>query len=500
MPNDLLSHLTFKDQNGQIKTVDIAVKNVDTTVTENSPNPVTSGAVYDALGDVNSVLDQLITGVSPGAINFYNYDGTIVYSFNNVNEFLQLTAMPDNPSHEGLTAQGWNWSLADAKAYVTAYGKLNIGQMYTTSDGKTRIYVTMYDGRLSPYLKLYLNTNTTLDIDWGDGSTHGSMTTTSTEGYVSLQHTYAEPGDYVIAINATAGTYDFEAVEDRGVVLSNNNESLSSPDVGYLNCITKIEIGSGVTSLGEYAFNGCNSLRTITLPTTVTSLGYYTFYGCISLKSVTIPNSVDYISDGMFGHCTSLESAMIPTSVESIGWASFSDCISLQSITIPDTVGAIDPYAFSGCTSLKYAVIAGTDVQISRNAFENCTLLQDVTITTGIIGIESDAFKGCSSLQSITIPNSIDYIDLSSVGNCTSLRSVTLPDTIDEIGGNAFAGCTSLTSIQIPSSVTSIDSDVFANCYSLKTITINKASGSISGSPWGATTGSPTYTQIVWTG
>lgn len=64
--------------------------------------------------------------------------------------------MPANPTHEGLTAQGWNWSLIDAKNYVNKYGKLNIGQMYITSDGKTRLYITLSEGRTSPILQLYL--------------------------------------------------------------------------------------------------------------------------------------------------------------------------------------------------------------------------------------------------------------------------------------------------------------------------------------------------------
>ena len=60
-------------------------------------------------------------------VNFYDYDGTLVTSYTKT-EFLSLSAMPDNPSHDGLTAQGWNWSLNDAKTYVTANGKLDVGQ------------------------------------------------------------------------------------------------------------------------------------------------------------------------------------------------------------------------------------------------------------------------------------------------------------------------------------------------------------------------------------
>ena len=74
------------------------------------------------------------------AVNFYDYDGTIVNSYT-ATEFANLSELPANPTHEGLTAQGWNWSLADAKEYVSTYGKLDIGQMYATDDGDTRLYI-----------------------------------------------------------------------------------------------------------------------------------------------------------------------------------------------------------------------------------------------------------------------------------------------------------------------------------------------------------------------
>lgn len=65
-------------------------------------------------------------GSSGNDVVFYDYDGTVVQSYS-ANDFLALSAMPANPTHSGLTAQGWNWSLSDAKTYVQTYGKLNIG-------------------------------------------------------------------------------------------------------------------------------------------------------------------------------------------------------------------------------------------------------------------------------------------------------------------------------------------------------------------------------------
>lgn len=50
-------------------------------------------------------------------VNFIDYDGTVVNSYSK-EDFLALSAMPENPSHDGLVAQGWNWSFEDAQDYV----------------------------------------------------------------------------------------------------------------------------------------------------------------------------------------------------------------------------------------------------------------------------------------------------------------------------------------------------------------------------------------------
>ena len=75
-------------------------------------------------------------------VRFIDYDGSIVDSYTAA-EFAELSAMPNNPSHKGLTAQGWNWSLAQIKSYVAAYEKCEVGATYTTDDGKTRIKLTI---------------------------------------------------------------------------------------------------------------------------------------------------------------------------------------------------------------------------------------------------------------------------------------------------------------------------------------------------------------------
>ena len=101
---------------------------------------------------------------------FIDYDGTIRYSYT-ASEFAQLTELPPNPKHDGLTAQGWNWDLADAKEYVADYGMHIIGQSYITDDGKTRFYIDL-SMLISPTItmNIYQSVSAGVTVSWGDGA------------------------------------------------------------------------------------------------------------------------------------------------------------------------------------------------------------------------------------------------------------------------------------------------------------------------------------------
>ena len=353
-----------------------AKTNIDNTITAKG------GVVSKGLINTPTDIATIPSGGGGGSLStdvvFYDYDGSVVTSYS-ATDFANLSAMPANPTHTGLTAQGWNWSLTDAKAYVASYGKLNIGQMYITSDGKTRLYFTVTKDNLSVELFLGLESDTELDIDWGDNSEH--TTWTSDDGDSSKSHEYASAGRYVIAIEVITG--EFSLLQ----ALSN---------------IYKVEIGNGVVSIGDNALSDSYALSSITIPDSVTSIGESAFQYCYALSSITIPNSVTSIGDSVFYYCYALSSITISNSVTSIGDNAFSYCYALSLITIPDSVTSISDYAFQDCYALSSVTIPDSVTSIGSYVFPNCLALSSVIISS--IGYSD--FASCLALSSVTFESS----------------------------------------------------------------------------------------------
>ena len=152
---------------------------------------------------------------------------------------------------------------------------------------------------------------------------------------------------------------------------------------------------------------------------------------------------------------------------EKIGNSAFSDASSLESVSLPN------------CTT------------IGDNSFYNnnsLTTVDNPKCTT----IGNNSFYSCDKLKEIKLSN-VTSIGPYAFNLCYGLTSIALPkiQTID----NSFMSCSNITSVTIGPNIKSISSSAFYNCTKLTTITINRSKDAISGSPWGATNAT-----VSWTG
>ena len=381
-------------------------------------------------------------------VRFFDYDGTLVDSYSKA-DFNALSAMPSNPSHTGLTAQGWNWTLAQAKAQLTACpdGVLNIGQMYTTDTGETRLYIHIDedtpDNRLTFYVRFTSSTSNNVTLNWGDGTVETKGSTSAT----NYSHTYATNGDYVIKLTVNTGTISFVGSASYAIYGATNTTNYHNGTR-----IRRVEIGNNVTSVGKYAFRYCYSIISITIPSTVTSIGESAFAYCTSLTSITIPSGVTSIGNNTFQYCYSLTSITIPSGVTSIGNNAFAYCTSFTSITIPSGVTSIGNNTFQYCYAFTSIIIPSNVTSIGNYAFNYCDSLASITILSGITSIGTYAFQYSYSLTRLTIPSSVTSIGGNAFNSCYGVGEYhfepTTPPTITNT--NVFTGIANDCKIYVP--------------------------------------------------
>ena len=260
--------------------------------------------------------------------------------------------------------------------------------------------------------------------------------------------------------------------------------------------LKSVVIHDGVTSLGAGCFSDCKNLEDVKIGAGVTTLSAGLFAGCSSLAEIEIPDTVTGIANGTFGGCTGLTSIIVPNSVKQIGndyiavEGAFWGCTSLKSIQLPfvghckesrDHFGVIfGTGSCEGRTDVKRQTASGTgqffaipsslesvtitdDTILGAGAFSNCSQLKEIDIVKGATVLPDYAFYGCSGITSINVSPTVTSIGEGAFSGCQGLLNFGIPAAVTVIGPSAFENCSGLSSIELPSGLSVVSMNSFRN-------------------------------------
>ena len=188
------------------------------------------------------------------------------------------------------------------------------------------------------------------------------------------------------------------------VIIPDSVQTIKKSFMGWPN-LTKVTLGSGVTSIDEYTFFECPKLKTVIVSdkNTAYSAENSILYNKAKTKiehvfegisgNIKISDKIEEIEDHQFEDRPGITGITLPSGLKRIGYAAFENCTGLTSVVIPDSVQEIYMWAFNGCSSLS-----------------------SVSIGRGVKSIYSPAFGNCASLKSLVIPPEVTWMEQYAVG------------------------------------------------------------------------------------
>ena len=238
----------------------------------------------------------------------------------------------------------------------------------------------------------------------------------------------------------------------------------------YAENLTSVTLGTGVKTIGSYAFAGSKKLKTLIIKDKVTEIGASAFSDCVisdiyitdiamwcrisgvenlmesgsektlylngeAITDLVIPDGITTIGTSTFYGVKNLISVTVPTSVISIGKFAFRNCNNLKSITLP-FVGAsrtakngydqVFGYIFGYRTASSGVGSGGTN-QYERYYYYIPSSIRTVIISDGATAVAEKAFYRCGNLVNVVLPDSIETIGTSAFEYCDNLESIRLP-------------------------------------------------------------------------
>lgn len=135
--------------------------------------------------------------------------------------------------------------------------------------------------------------------------------------------------------------------------------------------VKKVVIGSGITTVGNYAFYGMSALSEVRFDGNVTKIGKLAFAFTPALESIDLPDSVSAVEYGAF-EASGIKAIALPALVTTVSERAFIYCDDLTSVVAP-SVTEVKAQAFAYCKSLDSVKLV-KDATVAADAFANAKI------------------------------------------------------------------------------------------------------------------------------
>ncbi len=233
--------------------------------------------------------------------------------------------------------------------------------------------------------------------------------------------------------------------------------------------VTDVVIAEGISSVGNLAFLGMDTVETVSLPHNLTVIGYDAFRGCTALTTINLPDTLTVLDV-----------------------CAFEGCVSLQGpLEIPDLVTRLEDRVFYGCTSLTEVLLPEGLYYLGMEAFRYSGI-QELTLPTPLEFLGLGALADCPDLTAIHVAGGNPHLSSDAQGALYNLEQTTLhqlpggfcgaytmPATVTRLDALWSAGCRELTELNINANLQELEYQSLADCENLEFIRVDGANPSL---------------------
>lgn len=145
---------------------------------------------------------------------------------------------------------------------------------------------------------------------------------TSTPSYTTVTYENGAVRYFDIQGEATDGSFDISNASETAPRSPATRAGSAESEQWQISHIVSIQGGTGITSIGNYAFSGFYALRNASFPN-VTTVGLYAFAYDPALTSISLPSSIVSVGNDAFYSCINLTSVTIAKTIAEVGEMSY---------------------------------------------------------------------------------------------------------------------------------------------------------------------------------